>query len=93
MIPSKGVLSNRFRGEPIRGTEVEVSGQGKLKNGKAAGKEEVTGKMIKVVGEIDDGGLDFEISLFFSFLFRFVFTSTVSISWHDASRPHGDGIW
>ena len=33
--------------EPIRGTEVEVR-VGKLKNGKAAGKDEVTGEMIKM---------------------------------------------
>ena len=35
-----------FGGEPIRRMEVEV-GVGKLKNGKAAGKDEVTGEMIK----------------------------------------------
>ena len=37
---------NYFRGEPIRRTEVEVR-VGKLKNGKAAGKDDVTGEMIK----------------------------------------------
>ena len=35
-----------FGGEPIRRREVEVRVR-KLKNGKAAGKDEVTGKMIK----------------------------------------------
>ena len=37
---------NYFRGEPIRRTEVELR-VGKLMNGKAAGKDEVTGEMIK----------------------------------------------
>ena len=47
MCGSDGVWrSNYFRGEPIRGTEVEVRVV-KLKNGKAAGKDEVTGQMIK----------------------------------------------
>ena len=36
---------NYFGGKPIRRAEVEV-GVGKFKNGKAAGKDEVTGKMI-----------------------------------------------
>ena len=40
---------NYFGGEPIRKTEVEV-GVGNLKNGKAAGKDEVTREMI-------DGGV------------------------------------
>ena len=34
-----------FGGEPIGRAEVEV---GKLKNGKAAGKDEITNEMIKV---------------------------------------------
>ena len=38
-------LCNYFRGEPINRTEIEVR-VGKL-NGKAAGKDEVTGKMVK----------------------------------------------
>ena len=37
---------NYFGGEAIRRTKVEVR-VGKLKNGKAAGKDEVTGEMIK----------------------------------------------
>ena len=37
---------NYFRGEPIRRTEVEVR-VGNLKNGKASGKNEVTGEMLK----------------------------------------------
>ena len=37
---------NYFGVEPIRKTEVEVR-VGKLKNGKAAGKDKVTGEMIK----------------------------------------------
>ena len=37
---------NYFRREPVRRTEVEVR-VGKLKNGKAAGKDEVTGEMVK----------------------------------------------
>ena len=41
---------NYFGGEPIRRTEVEVR-VGKLKNGKAAGKDEVTGEMIKGGGK------------------------------------------
>ena len=41
---------NYFGGEPIRRAEVEVS-VGKLKNGKAAGKDELTGEMIKGGGE------------------------------------------
>ena len=42
---------NYFRGEPIKRNEVEVR-MGNLKNGKAAGKYENMGEMIK------DGGLD-----------------------------------
>ena len=42
-----GVRSgNYFGGEPIRRTDFEVR-VGKLKNGKATGKDEVTGEMIK----------------------------------------------
>ena len=37
---------NYFGGEPIRRAEVEVR-VGKLKNGKTAGKDEVTGEKIK----------------------------------------------
>ena len=37
---------NYFGGQPIRKTEVEVR-VGKIKNGKAAGRDEVTGEMIK----------------------------------------------
>ena len=37
---------NYFGGEPIRRTEVELR-VGKLKNGKVAGKDEVTGEVIK----------------------------------------------
>ena len=44
-----------FGGESIRRMEVELRVE-KLKNGKAASKDEVTGEMIK--GE--DGGLDLE---------------------------------
>ena len=40
---------NYLGGEPIRKMEVEVRME-KLKNGKAAGKDEVTGKMIKGEG-------------------------------------------
>ena len=36
-----------FEGKPIRRTDVEVR-VGKLKNGKAAGKDKVTGEMKKV---------------------------------------------
>ena len=43
-------INNYFGGEPIRRTEVEVR-VGKLKNGKAAGKDEVTGEMIKGGGD------------------------------------------
>ena len=46
-----GVLrGNYFGGEPIRRTEVEVRVV-KLKNGKAAGKDEVKGEMIKGEGD------------------------------------------
>ena len=41
---------NYFRGEPIGRADVEV-GVGKLKNAKAAGKDEVTGEMIKGRGD------------------------------------------
>ena len=37
---------NYFQGQPIRRTEVEVR-VGKLKNAKTAGKDEVTGEIIK----------------------------------------------
>ena len=37
---------NYFGGEPVRRTEVEVR-VGKLKNGNDAGKDEVTGELIK----------------------------------------------
>ena len=43
--------SNYFRAEPIRRTEVEA-GVRKLKNGKAAGRVEVTVKMIKGEGDM-----------------------------------------
>ena len=41
---------NYFRRDPIRRMEVEVR-VGKFKNGKAAGKDEVTGEMIKGGGD------------------------------------------
>ena len=41
---------NYFRGEPIRRAEVEVR-VGKLKNGKPAGKYEITGELIKGGGD------------------------------------------
>ena len=41
---------NYFRGEPIRRTEVEVRVE-KLMNGKAEGKDEVMGEMIKGGGD------------------------------------------
>ena len=41
-----------FRGEPIGRAEIEVR-VGKLKNGKAAGKDEVKGEMIKGGGVVD----------------------------------------
>ena len=44
------VRSNYFEGEPIRRTEIEVR-VGKFKNGKAAGKDEITGEMIKGGGD------------------------------------------
>ena len=37
---------NNFREQPFKSTEVEV-GVGKLKNGKAAGKNEVTGEILR----------------------------------------------
>ena len=39
-----------FGGEPIGRTEVKVR-VGKLKNGKATGKDEITGEMIKDEGD------------------------------------------
>ena len=49
-VPLRGLngerRSNYFRGEPIRRPEVEVRVR-KLKNGRATGKDEVTGKMVK----------------------------------------------
>ena len=47
-----GEVTNYFGGEPIGKAEVEVR-VGKLKNGKAAGKDEIAGEIIK-------GGLDLE---------------------------------
>ena len=41
---------NYFGGEPIRRAEVQVK-IGKLKNGKVAGKDEITGEMIKCGGD------------------------------------------
>ena len=41
---------NYFEGEPIGRTKVEVR-VGKLKNGKAAGKDEITGEIIKSGGD------------------------------------------
>ena len=41
---------NYFGGEPIRRAEIEVR-VGKLKNGKATGKDEITGEMIKDGGD------------------------------------------
>ena len=45
-----GFDGNYFGGEPIGRAEVEVS-EGKLKNGKAAGKDEITGEIIKGGGD------------------------------------------
>ena len=42
---------NYFRGESVKKTEVEVR-ERKLKNGKGAGKDEVTGDMLKGGGDI-----------------------------------------
>ena len=42
--------SNYFRGEPIGRAKVEVR-VGKLKNGKTAGKDEITGEIIKGGGD------------------------------------------
>ena len=50
--------SNYFRGEPIGRAEVEVR-VGKLKNGKAAGKDVIIGKIIKGGGD-RGSGLDLE---------------------------------
>ena len=47
---------NYFRGEPIGRAEVEVR-VGKLKTGKSARKDEITGELIKGRGR---GGLDLE---------------------------------
>ena len=41
-----GQIGDYFGGKPIRRTEVELR-VGNLRNGKAAGKDEVMGKMIK----------------------------------------------
>ena len=46
----KNQRGNYFGGEPIGRAEVEVS-VGKLKNGKAASKDEITGEMIKGRGD------------------------------------------
>ena len=47
-----GIQRDRyFEGELIRKTEIEVR-MGKLKNGKAAGKEKVTGEVVKGRGDI-----------------------------------------
>ena len=59
-MPLKEFGENYFRREPIRGTEVEVR-VGKLKNGKAAGKDEVTEEMIKGGGSMV---LDWILKLF-----------------------------
>ena len=48
---------NYFGGDPIGRAEVEVR-VGKLKNGKAAGEDEITGEMIKAEG--DSGGFNLE---------------------------------
>ena len=45
-------IGNYFRGELIGRTEVKVV-MGKLKNGKAAGKNEVTGEVVKGKGDMD----------------------------------------
>ena len=42
---------NYFRGNPIKRTEIGVT-VGKFKNGKAVGKDEVTGKMVKDRGDM-----------------------------------------
>ena len=42
---------NYFDGEPIMRTERGVR-EGKLRKGKAAGKDEVTGEMVNVRGEL-----------------------------------------
>ena len=47
-----GEVTNYFEGEPIGTSEVEVR-VGKLKNEKAAGKDEIAGEIMK-------GGLDLE---------------------------------
>ena len=44
---------NYFGGEPIRRIEVEARVR-KLKNGKAAGKDEITGELIKVGDMVGD---------------------------------------
>ena len=47
-----GVRRGNYCGEePIRGTEVQVVRVGKLKNGKATCKDDVTGEMIKGGGD------------------------------------------
>ena len=45
-----GIQRGYFRGEPIGRAEVEVR-VGKLKNGEAAGNDEITGEMIKGGGD------------------------------------------
>ena len=47
------------RGEPIRRTEVQVRVE-RLKNGKAAGKNKITGEIIKGGGGDNGGGLDLQ---------------------------------
>ena len=42
---------NHLGGEPIKRIEVEVR-MGKIRNGKAAGKDEVTGEMVKSESEM-----------------------------------------
>ena len=46
---------NYFRGEPTGRAEVEVR-VGKLKNGKAVGRDEITGKIIKGGGDRNNKG-------------------------------------
>ena len=44
------MIGNYFGGKPIRRTEVKVR-EGKLKNEKATGKDDITGEMIKGGGD------------------------------------------